>query len=135
MAVQKRTWFSKIDSREDALKTIKDSSKGFFFVGGLQIVIGLFLAPALIWDGFLFIVLAGILLKWHSRIAAVCLLIISLGSLATTILGRIGVIEGGRNVILAIIILVASIKAVEAAFKINGKFAGQNLGTPLDTPR
>jgi cobalamin synthase len=33
---KKKGWFSKIESREDALKVVKDTSSGFFVVAALQ---------------------------------------------------------------------------------------------------
>ena len=116
--------FSKITNKDEALKTIKDSSMGFFFVAALQAGLGYFIAPSLIIDGILYAVLAAILLKWKSRVAAVFLLLLGGAALVMTVLNKAGVTaEGGNNIFLAVIIFWVAIRAVEATFKLHGKFA------------
>jgi hypothetical protein len=116
--------FAKIESREGALKTIKDCAMGFFVLAVLQAGIGYFIAPSLIIDAVLYAVLAGIMLKWKSRVAAILLLIIAVFAGYKTLLNLLGLAaEGGNNVILAVIILWAAIRSVEATFKVNGKYA------------
>jgi len=120
--------FTKIEGKDDALKTIKDSSMGFFFIAALQAVLGYFIAPSLIIDAVLYAVLAGILLKWKSRVAAVLLLLLGGAALVMTVLNKAGVTaEGGNNIILALIIFWAAIRAVEATFKLRGKFAEESI--------
>lgn len=111
--------FSRIHSREDALKTIRDCAIGFFTVAVLQALVGLFIFPGLLMDAALLAILAGIMLKWHSRVAAVLLLILAGLTAYTTLLNRLGITdEGGRNIFLAIILLWAGIRSVEATFKL-----------------
>ena len=120
--------FTKIKNKDDALKIIKDSSIVFFFVAALQAGLGFFIAPSLIIDGILYAILAAILLKWKSRIAAVFLLLLGSAALVMTVLNKIGVTaEGGNNIILAIIIFWVAIRAVEAAFKLHGKFLTESI--------
>lgn len=120
--------FAKIESREDALKTIKGCAYGFFTVAAIQAGIGYFIAPSLIVDAVLYIVLAGIMLKWKSRVAAIFLLIIAGFAVYITILNRLGIAaEGGNNIILSAIILWAGIRSVEATFKVKGKYAEANI--------
>lgn len=122
--VKKKGMFAKIESREDALKTIKDCAYGFFVVAAIQAGAGYFIAPSLIIDAILYIALAGILLKWNSRVAAIFLLIISGVAVYMTVLNRLGMAaEGGNNIFLALIMLWAGIRSVEATFKVNGKYA------------
>ena len=83
--------FAKITNKDEALKTIKDSSMGFFFVAALQAGLGYFIAPSLIIDGILYAVLAAILLKWKSRVAAVFLLLLGGAALVMTVLNKAGV--------------------------------------------
>ena len=68
---KKKGMFSKIETREDALKAVRDCAGGFFVVAGLQALIGAFLAPSLIIDAVVLAVLAFILRQWRSRVAAV----------------------------------------------------------------
>ena len=120
--------FAKIESRDDALKVVKDTSIGFFFIAALQAGIGIFIAPNLIIDAVLYAILAGVLLKWKSGLAAVSLLLLAGGALAMTFLNMIGVIAvGGNNVFLGLIIFWTAIKAVEATFKLQGKFSEENI--------
>ena len=116
--------FAKIVSREEALKTVKDSALAFLFVAVLQAAIGFFIAPSLIIDAVIFAILAGILWKWSSRVAAVLLLIMSGIVMVTTVITKLGIAAaGGSNIFLAIIILWVSIRAVEATFKLHGRYA------------
>ncbi len=118
---KKARMFAKIESRDDALQTIKDTSIGFFFIAVLQAGLGFFIAPSLIVDAILYAILAGILLKWKSRIAAVSLLLLGGGALAMTFLNLVGVTAlGGNNVILGLLIFWAAIRAVEATYKLQG---------------
>ncbi|MGA1825215.1 MAG: hypothetical protein ACMUIP_11195 [bacterium] len=125
MAEEKKVgMFGKIESKEDALKTIKDCAVGFFFLAVLQSVIGYFIAPGLIIDGILYAALAAILLKWNSRVAAVLLLLLGTAAAISTMLNMLGITSsGGNNIILAIMIFWAAIRSVEAAFKLHGKYA------------
>ena len=120
----KKGWFAKIETKDDALKVIKDTSIAFFVVAGIQGGIGFFIAPALIIDAVLIAVLAFILMKWKVRMAAVLLLILASIMTVTTFLNKAGVIsDGGSNIILALIVLWAAVRATEATFKLRGKFA------------
>ena len=121
---KKSSMFAKIESRDDALKVIKDASIGFFFIAVLQAGLGFFIAPSLMIDAVLYAILAGVLLKWKSRIAAVLLLLLAGGALVMTFLNMIGATAvGGSNIILGLVILWAAVRAVEATFKLQGEFA------------
>jgi hypothetical protein len=123
---KKNGLFAKIENGTDAAKTVRDAALGFFFVAALQGLLGVFLAPALMVDAVVLVVLAGILMKWRSRTAAVLLLLMSGLQAATTILNRIGVTsQGGKNIILAAIMVIAAVRAVEATFKLHGKYRDQ----------
>jgi cellulose synthase/poly-beta-1,6-N-acetylglucosamine synthase-like glycosyltransferase len=115
--------FTPIVTGEDALKMVRDASLAFFFVAALQGLLGAFLFPALITDAVIIAVLAGILMKWRSRVAAVLLLVVTAGGLTMTVLNQLGVTaQGGKNIILAIIMVVAAVRAVEATFKLRGRY-------------
>ncbi len=120
--------FSRIESREDALKMIKDTAIGFFFIAAIEAVIGCFFVPSLFFDAFLYAILATVLLKWKSRISAILLLLVSMGALAMTLLNMLGVTEvGGVNIVLALLIFWAAIRSVEATFKLQGKFYTESI--------
>ena len=119
----KRRWFRKVETREDALKTINDASAAFFAVAALQAVLGVFLlGPGIFIDVALYVGLAAWLRYGKSRIAAVGLLGVAGISMATTIAAQLKLTIGGTNVILATIVLYAAAKAVEATFKLRGRF-------------
>lgn len=129
---QKRILFAKIETRDDALKVVKDASIGFFAVAVLQALLGAFLAPSLLIDAAILTVLAAGLMKWHSRAAAVALVLVSGGEALVTVLNRLGIMaQGGKNVVLAFIMLVVAIRAVEATYKLHGN----NFRTPPQMPR
>jgi hypothetical protein len=120
--------FAKIENKDDALKIIKESSMAFFFIAVLSAALCYFIAPSMIMDAVLYAILAGILLKWKSRTAAVLLLILGAAAVVMTILNKVGVTsEGGNNIFLAAIIFWAAIRSVEATFKLHGKFAAQSI--------
>ena len=128
----KSKWFKAIQTREEALKTVKECSSAFFVVAALQAAIGTWLATQYPDSGFdlsetIFDVAiytgCAAWLRWgRSRIAAVILLVASLISLGTTIGAQLKIVQGGKNVWLALIVLWAAIKAVEATFKLCGRF-------------
>lgn len=117
---KKNAWFGKIETKEEALKIIKDSSNGFYFLAALQIVIGYFLLglPAII-DGVIFAVLAFLLRKFKSMVVAMLLLLLSVGGIVVTAINQFGGGTGGRNIILALIMIWVSIRAVQATAKLH----------------
>lgn len=129
---KKQGLFSRIETREDALKLVRSGSIGFLLLAGLQALIGFFLFPAMLIDAAILAVLGFIVMKAHSRVAAVILLLVAGAQAVVTLLNRIGVMsEGGKNIILAAIMLILAIRLVEATFKLNGKFATPGRPQPL----
>lgn len=120
----KKGMFAKIENRDDALKTIRDTSIAFLVVAGIQGAIVIFLAPSGLLDAALYVILGLILMKWKSRTAAVLLLLLSGLSAVVTVMNKLGLMsEGGSNILLALIVFWAAVRAVEATFKLHGKFA------------
>ena len=116
--------FSKIESRDYALKITKDSAGGFFAVAAIQGGIGVFIAPSMLIDAAILAILAAILRAWKSRIAAILLLLLSLAIVVTTVLTMLGIAKaGGSNILLALIVLWTAIRAVQATFVLHGRFA------------
>lgn len=115
--------FSKITNREDALKVAKDCGNGFFVVAAIQGGIGFFIAPSLIIDAAIY-ALCGYFIRFKlNRTAAVIALILSSIALVTTFLNKMGQnVGGGNNIFLAIIIVITAVRAVEATFKLHGRF-------------
>lgn len=130
-ARQQSSMFKAITSREEALKTIRDASIGFFVLAVIQGAIGIFMMPSMLLDAAILAVLAGLLYWLKSRIAA-CLLMVMASTMAvTTVLTLLGMAEfGGRNIVLAAIVFWTAIKAIEATFKLHGRF--QEVPSSLD---
>lgn len=133
---KKAGWFSKIRDRDDAIKVAKDCGTGFFVIAAIQGAIGFWIAPTLLIDAAIFAVCGFFIRRSFSRTAAVIVLLLGLVTVVTTFVNRIGeVVGGGNNIILALIVLWAAVRSVEATFKIHGRFrdvptAGQQTATP-----
>lgn len=116
---KKNRLFGKIETWEDAIKVIKDVSNAFYFLAALQMVLGYFIiGAATIIDGVVFAACAFLLRKFHSRIVAVILLLLSIGTLVATVLNKFGTSTGGKNVFLAVITIWVSIRAIQATFSL-----------------
>ena len=116
--------FSKIESQDDALKIVKDASSGFFFVAILQTAVAYWVGASLLYDAALYVVGAFFLRRFKSRVAAVGLLVLALGEFVVTVANRVGAnLSGGNNILLAGIVLCVAVRAVEATFKLRGRFA------------
>lgn len=114
---KKNAWYGKIETKDEALKVIKDASNGFYFLAALQIVLGYFImGTEAIIDGVLFAVCAFLLRRFNSRVVAVILLLLSIGGLVVTAINKFGGGTGGRNIILAVIMIWTSIRAIQATF-------------------
>jgi len=112
---KKNTWFGKIETRDEALKVIKDASNGFYFLAVLQVVLGYFImGTEAIIDGVIFAICAFLLRKFNSRVVAVILLLLSIGGLVVTGINKFG--GGGQNLFLAVIMIWVSVRAIQATF-------------------
>lgn len=113
----KQKLFGNIVTKEDALGVIRETSKGFYFFAALQGILGFMLiGMAALVDAALYAGLAFLLAKFRSRVAAVLLLLMSGVSLFTTLDTRINGGVGGQNLILAVVVIWISIRAVQATF-------------------
>lgn len=119
---KKNNWFGKIETREEAIKIIKDCSYGFFSLAVLQAVIGFALGVSLWLDAILYFILGGILLKFKSRVAAILLLLLTSGALAMTFINKINPgpasEAGGTNLFLAVMMIWVSVRAIQATFRL-----------------
>jgi hypothetical protein len=116
--------FAKIENREDALKTIKDVSAGFFVVAAIQGALSFVIGMSILFDAALYAGVGFWLRKTNSRVAAVILLVVSWVGAGVTVANKAGAnLGGGNNIFLAVILAWASIRGVEAAFKLKGRFA------------
>jgi hypothetical protein len=126
--------FSKIECRADALKVIKESSIVFLVINTIWGALNVYLFAkfpssfsGFPYDAALYIFLALMLMFLKSRIAAVLLLFFSGVSVVTTILNILGITNvGGINIFLALALFWATVKAVEATFKLHGRYANDS---------
>ncbi|MCB8963162.1 MAG: hypothetical protein H6651_22810 [Ardenticatenales bacterium] len=124
--MKRKSFFSPIQTRQEALKTINGNAWGFMFLGLIQVVISFFLFPELLYDGVIYIVLGALLGLFKGRIVAILLLLASLLGLVSTFTNVMGVTSvGGGNLILAVIIVGGAVKSIEATFKLRGSLADE----------
>ena len=118
-AKKKSALTSRIATRDDALATIKEASTGFFVVAALMAALSFFIGFTVLVDAALFAILGFFLRRFHSRVAAVLLLLLAVADAGATVANKLGYdAGGGSNIILAVIVLWAAIRAVEATFKL-----------------
>jgi hypothetical protein len=146
----KSNWFKAIQTREEALKRIKEISAAFFFLAMLQGAVGIWMATQYPSSGFdtgetvidvsIYTVCAAWLRWGRSRTAAIILLVAATVAFGTTIAAQLKIIQGGKNIVLALIVFWSAVKAVEATFKLRGRFKqeetarqGPNLVEPKAT--
>lgn len=121
---KKNSPFAAIDSRSAALEAIQMSAIAFVLVGVIQGVFGAFISLSLLYDAALFIGLGLLLSFLKSRIVALVLLPLSVIMLVFTVLNSAGLTNnGGSNVFLGLVVCWAALRAVEATFKLHGRFA------------
>lgn len=117
--------FPRIESREDALSAVKNSSNGFFGLALMMFVFSFFLespiGPYLFFSALLIAGLANLLREYNLRTAAFILLILAINVVVGTVDNFFFGGDGGRNIVLAVLILLLAIKSVEATLKIHGK--------------
>jgi predicted RND superfamily exporter protein len=115
--LEKRKLFAKIESQEDALTNLKAASYCFWVVAGIQATLA-FHEHSALGDAAIWAVLAAILFRWHSRVAAVLLVLMSVLTLVVTILNLLGILSiGGRNIFMAFVVFLLALRTVQAAFK------------------
>jgi len=134
---KKQILFSKIENRSDAERMTQACAYGFFTIAILQGAFGLLFPitnKALILDAIVWLILGLLILKIKSRIAATIALLMSLISLFVTFQNKITPDQGmgGSNIILAIIIFLVSIRALEATVKLGEKFKDTNSITRIE---
>ncbi|MBI5355841.1 MAG: hypothetical protein HZB68_05290 [Candidatus Aenigmarchaeota archaeon] len=120
-------FFKKIETEQDAFKTIKDTSNGFLAIGAVMMLFGIALTyffnssfyygPFL--DGMLYAVFGFFLKRFNSRASAVVLLLLSFFSAITTLMNKLFGGSGGKNIFLAAFVFAYSIRAVQATFALN----------------
>lgn len=125
----KGPWYAAIQSRAQAEQFIKEASGVFFLVVLGQVALAILVAPAIWLDAGAYLIGSLWLFLGRSRVAAVGLLLLTLLETLATVSNLIGADwlgtggTGGKNVLVALIVLGVSIRSVEATFKLHGRFA------------
>ncbi|MDD5341895.1 MAG: hypothetical protein PHI73_00970 [Patescibacteria group bacterium] len=129
-------WLGKIETKEQALKVIKNVSLGFYFVAGLQILLGIIIGSwEIVVDGAIFAVFSFLFSKFKNRTLAIILLVLSCLALLSTGYNIVSSGLGGTNIILAIIMVWASIRAMQATAVLSkSNLLTQNPPPPPSTP-
>lgn len=96
-------YFSGVYGRDEADEAIRDCSKGFFFIAALTGAVGVFLGAGMLLDAALLAGLAFWMRSRSSQVAALLLLLLAALGIVSTVMARMGMAEGGRNVFLALI--------------------------------
>jgi hypothetical protein len=114
----KEYWFSKIKSKKLATKLIREGSITFFGIAGIILVAGYFISNKYYETGVVFMmvsvvyaILAGILFKWKSRVAAVLIFIMMFDAL----------ISMNGYIILTLLLFWLAVRLVQATFKLHSK--------------
>lgn len=116
--------FSKIASRDDALKVAKDTSSALFFLAVLQGAQAYWVGLSVLFDAVIYAIGGFFVRRFHSRAAAIIVLVLALVGAVVTFGNRVGAnLGGGNNVILATLVVWAAVRAVESTFKLHGRFA------------
>ena len=123
--------FKPITTLQQATAVVKHASTAFFVLAALQGTIGLIINRGLLVDAAILAVLALLLRKFRSRVAACILLLMTCAIVVTTVLTLLQIAQlGGGNIFLAVAAFLIACKSVEATFKIHGRFKTpeQNAG-------
>ncbi|MDP3057430.1 MAG: hypothetical protein Q8N37_02845 [bacterium] len=114
--------FDKIETKEDALKVIKEFSHGLYFLAIIHIAAYFILAVrlAVLLDGIMYVVLAFLLHKFNSKIVAIILLLIGIVNLIVFVVVKVYNYDNveGPHPVLVFIIIYFSIRAVQATFRL-----------------
>lgn len=120
--------FSIIRSRDDALRVVRGAALTFYLVAILLVVTAWFKGWQDLVDAGFYVVLASLMWRFHSPAAAFALLLIAIMRFFITI-GML--IETGHTVwtyiLVTIAVVFASIRAIEATLKLNGRFANTTI--------
>ena len=111
-------WINKIKTIDQAKSIIRDTSKGFYAIAVIMALASFILGGWLLLDSAICAGLGFWLQRRDSLIAATILLIYSLYAIIHTTMNKFGGGEGGRNIVLAVMVLWASIRAVQATYKL-----------------
>lgn len=112
--------FDKIETKEEALKTIKEVSHGLYFLTILTFIAYFILSArfAVMFDGIVYAILAFLLYKFNSKIIAIILFLIGVIYLITFVVSKTYDNIEGAHPVLVFTMIYFGIRAVQATFKL-----------------
>lgn len=115
--------FAPIQDRDGAIALARDCGAAFVVIAAIQAALAYWIGLSILIDAAIY-ALCGFLIRFRlSRVAAVIAMLLALVAVGVTILNLIGrTRSGGVNIGLALILLVSGVRAVEATFKLKGRF-------------
>lgn len=117
-------WLAKIPDRETASSMARECAIAMLFWAVVQTAFSFKYGPSLLIHALILAVGGLSLLYWKSRVAAAVLLLYALANAGITFAIHAGMpLEGGKNIALVLMIAWTALKAVEATFRLRGRFA------------
>lgn len=118
--------FTIIRSRDDAIRVARGAALAFYAVALVLVVTAWVRGWQDLVDAGFYVVLASLMWRFKSPLAAFCLLMIAVMRFFITV----GVILETEQVVwiyiaVTIVVVFSSIRAIEATLKLNGRFAGE----------
>lgn len=118
--------FTIIRSRDDAIRVARGAALTFYAVAFVLVVTAWVRGWQDLVDAGFYVVLASLMWRFKSPLAAFCLLMIAVMRFFITV----GVILETEQVVwiyiaVTIVVVFSSIRAIEATLKLNGRFAGE----------
>ena len=118
------SWLSRIKTRQQARSMLREASYAMFFLAAVEAAFAFKYGPVLVLIALLLAFGTFCVLRWQSRTAALFLLALAAGVAIVTLANNAGAnLGGGKNIAFALILFWTAIKACEACFRLNGKFA------------
>lgn len=117
-------WLAKIADRDTANSMARESALAMLFWAVVQAAFSWKYGSSLLVHSVILAMGGLALLRWKSRAAAVMLALYALTNACLTLAINAGTpLPGGRNIALALMIAWTAFKAVEATFRLQGRFA------------
>ncbi len=119
--LNKQVLWGPIQQEKLANFTVNEVAKAFYLLAVLKVVFGILFAWPYILEGIVIAVVAFVLQKTKSRIAAGVLILIGALSIASTLMSIVTQNGGGVNLVIAILITWFSIRALQATMFLASK--------------
>jgi hypothetical protein len=117
-------WLARIPDRDTANNMARECAMAMLFWAVVQAAFALKYGPSLLVHAVVLAAGGFWLLRRKCRAAAIALALYALANMGITLAINAGVaLEGGKNIALALMIAWTAIKAIEATFRLQGRFA------------